>query len=291
MKDAGALPSELRTGFITEIFAEPKTGVARRRKTMLRGVALLASLGALLLACQASPGQMNGEPSIRGAELSVEQMPWYGPIAGMPHAQAAAIFIRNRPALLRLPGVTKVTLDGQGILVQTDQPDRLPADVEGLPVLDIRDAIRLAHGVLLWNVPPTGGGRNEAPAPASLCQTLPEKSLSADVALYVAKAPDRSGIVCVRAVNGTNEGVSCGGLPFWLQKKEAGAWSDVVFPDTPPLAAGLGEYILQAGGSLDSRLPGFGRIASPGLYRACFRFWLAGQSEAAERCSQEFSLP
>ena len=258
---------------------------------MLRGVVLLAGLGALLLACQASPGLMNGEPSLRGADLSVEQMPWYGPIAGMPHAQAAAIFIRSRPALLRVPGVTKVTLDGQGILVQTDQSDRLPAEVEGLPVLDVQDAIRTAQGVFLWGVPPTSGGSSEAPAPASLCQTLPEKSLSADVALYVAKAPDRSGIVCVRAVNGTNEGVSCGGMSFRLQKKEAGTWSDVVFPDAPPIAITAGAYILQAGDRLDSRLPGFGRIASPGLYRACFRFWSAGQSEAEERCSQEFSLP
>ena len=283
MKDAGALPPELRTGFITKTFAEPKTGVAPRSRTMLRGVALLASLGALLLACQASPGLMNGEPSLRDASLPVELTPWYGPIAGMPHAQAAAIFIRNRPALLRLPGVTKVTLSGLGILVQTEQPDRLPAEVEGLPVLDIQDGVRIAQGIPLGDAP--------TPATAALCQTLPEKSSSADVALYVAKAPDRSGIVCVRAINGTNEGVSCGKAPFRLQKKEASTWRDAVFPDAPPTAATPGSFVLQAGGNLDGRLPGFGRTASPGLYRACFRFWSAGQSEAEGRCSPEFSLP
>lgn len=261
---------------------------------MLRGVALLASLGALLLACHASPGQMKGGPDIKGvrdASLPVELTPSYGPIAGMPHAQAAAIFIRNRPALLRVPGVTNVTLNWLGILVQTDQPDRLPSDVEGLPVLDIQNGIRIAQGIPLGDVPTTSGGTSGAPAMTPLCQTLPEENSSSGVTLHVAKAPDRSGIVCVRAINGQQEGVSCGKMPFRLQKKEGSTWRDAVFHDAPPIAATPGAYILQAGDSLDGRLPGFGRTASPGLYRACFRFWPAGQSEGEERCSQEFSLP
>ena len=237
---------------------------------MLRGVVLLASPGALLLACQANPGLMNGEPSLRDASITRRtDRRGTAPSRGCRNAQAAAIFIRNRPALLRLPGVTKVTLSGLGILVQTEQPDRLPAEVEGLPVLDIQDGVRIAQGIPLGDAP--------TPATAALCQTLPEKSSSADVALYVAKAPDRSGIVCVRGdQRHERKGSAVERRHFGCKKKEASTWRDAVFPDAPPTAATPGSFVLQAGGNLDGRLPGFGRTASPGLYRACFSVLVSG---------------
>lgn len=134
-------------------------------------------------------------------------------------------------------------------------------------------------------------GMSKEPSAAPLCQALPEDSSSSGISLHVAKAPDSSGIICVRAINGKKEGISYGVLAFRLQNKEGRTLSDNVFQDEPDMVAILTSYVLQPGDVLDRHLPGFGKTVPLGRYRACFRFSVIGQSGEEEVCSQEFSLP
>ena len=59
---------------------------------------------------------------------------WVPPIAGISYEEAQAIFERHRAALTKLPGNPYVLFGREGITVFTEQPEHVPASVEGLPV-------------------------------------------------------------------------------------------------------------------------------------------------------------
>jgi len=66
--------------------------------------------------------------------LQILPAPMALPIAGIPHAEAEAIYNRHAEALGKLEGVTSVGLGADGITVSTSRPELVPGDVEGLPV-------------------------------------------------------------------------------------------------------------------------------------------------------------
>lgn len=55
------------------------------------------------------------------------------PIAGIPFSEVKTIVERHREELMALPGVTGVGIGTEGIHIETDQPEFVPATVEGLP--------------------------------------------------------------------------------------------------------------------------------------------------------------
>jgi len=56
------------------------------------------------------------------------------PIAGVPVEEAEKIFERNSARIRQIPGVTGLSLGGNGIEIETDQPALVPNSIEGLPV-------------------------------------------------------------------------------------------------------------------------------------------------------------
>jgi hypothetical protein len=57
------------------------------------------------------------------------------PVAGIPFEKAKEIYLRHAEWLYNLPGVTHMELNNKGIVVGTSQPEQLPSDIEGLPVI------------------------------------------------------------------------------------------------------------------------------------------------------------
>lgn len=90
----------------------------------------------LLAPCLALPSHATEpqEPSSRLAEIFAKNQT---PIAGMPYMEAFAILKRHRPALRKLPGVEGLSLQEEGLLVYTDQPELVPSTLEGLPVITL----------------------------------------------------------------------------------------------------------------------------------------------------------
>src|SRR5262245_46149937 len=70
---------------------------------------------------------------LRGGDLAASG-PKLPSIAGIPYAEAGLIVERHREELMRLPGVQRIGLGPEGILVYTDVPAALPAEIEGLPI-------------------------------------------------------------------------------------------------------------------------------------------------------------
>jgi hypothetical protein len=56
------------------------------------------------------------------------------PISGVPVEEAEKIFERNSARIRQIPGVTGLSLGGDGIEIETDQPALVPNSIEGLPV-------------------------------------------------------------------------------------------------------------------------------------------------------------
>ena len=56
------------------------------------------------------------------------------PIAGIAYEECLKIIERHRDWVIRLPGVMRFGLGAKGIIVETDQPELIPPDIEGLPV-------------------------------------------------------------------------------------------------------------------------------------------------------------
>ena len=56
------------------------------------------------------------------------------PIAGIPYEECLKIIERHRDWALRLPGVMNFGLGAEGIIIETDQPELIPPNIEGLPV-------------------------------------------------------------------------------------------------------------------------------------------------------------
>ena len=135
-------------------------------------------------------------------------------------------------------------------------------------------------------------GRGEQPHPEG-CPSLPQQAPEGTVAVYVAKVQEKSGFVCVRAVNGLPTTLSSDG--FRLQRREDGQFHD--FTDKPPATPPgliIGQTLIrlsaQRGARLERELPLYSP-APPGTYRACFRYILHASREQREVCSEEFSLP
>ena len=130
-------------------------------------------------------------------------------------------------------------------------------------------------------------------SPFSGCLPLPEQVPEGTVAVYVAKMQEKSGFVCVRAVNGLPTTLSSDG--FRLQRREDGQFHD--FTDKPPATPPgliIGQTLIrlgaQRGARLERELPLYSP-APPGMYRACFHYTLYASMEQREVCSEEFSLP
>ena len=60
---------------------------------------------------------------------------WSLPIAGIPYETVQEIYKEHREDLLRLPGVKEVSLRDDGIYVHTKQPEVVPPEVEGMPLI------------------------------------------------------------------------------------------------------------------------------------------------------------
>ena len=62
--------------------------------------------------------------------------PLYGPpIAGIPYEEALEINNRHVDELMKIPGVVAAGLGIDGIHVETDKPELIPKQIEGLPVI------------------------------------------------------------------------------------------------------------------------------------------------------------
>jgi len=57
------------------------------------------------------------------------------PIAGVPYDQAQAVLVRHQAELSRLPGVDRLSLGEEGIVVTTKHLEAVPATIEGVPVI------------------------------------------------------------------------------------------------------------------------------------------------------------
>jgi hypothetical protein len=112
--------------------------------------------------------------------------------------------------------------------------------------------------------------------------------------VYVATMLHKPGFLCVRAVNGFRPAIGYAG--FRLQRRAAGQCHDFIEPLLPkPPGIIIGEtllrFSLQLGAWLDRQLPLYSS-APPGMYRACFRYYLQMSStEREDVCSQEFTVP
>ena len=78
---------------------------------------------------------------------------WSLPIAGIPYETVQEIHKRHKEDLLRLPGVEEVSLGVDGIYVSTKQPEVVPPEVEGVPII-----IRAPHGQTIRSSAHTLGG-------------------------------------------------------------------------------------------------------------------------------------
>ncbi len=59
---------------------------------------------------------------------------WNPPINGIPYEEVEEILEGHQDALMAIDGVTSVGLGSQYIFVNTDQPELVPAEIEGVPV-------------------------------------------------------------------------------------------------------------------------------------------------------------
>jgi len=56
------------------------------------------------------------------------------PIAGIPFEEAKKILEQNAEQLSKLPGVSTIRLEQEGIVIETTQPELVPVAVEGVPI-------------------------------------------------------------------------------------------------------------------------------------------------------------
>ena len=100
---------------------------------MQQAVCVLVLIMTTCLVLPSNATELQGRSS-RLAEIFAKNQP---PIAGMPYMEAFAIMKRHRPALRQLPGVEGLSLQEEGLLVYTDQPELVPSTLEGLPVIPV----------------------------------------------------------------------------------------------------------------------------------------------------------
>lgn len=134
---------------------------------------------------------------------------------------------------------------------------------------------------------PISGRSQDQPFHAK-CPPLPEQGSAGQVSVYVAKALDAPGVLCVRAVNGISTAIGLGGPPFFLQKWEEGTFQNFS-PGGASQAGVLVGWELPAGKTVDRELFA-GQPASPGRYRVCLRYYVGQGREGQIACSEEISL-
>ena len=217
-------------------------------------------------------------PFVRYQVLSEEEHPLASDIASDIVGRAAAIEVTGPEELLAA--------------LLTEEPGQRVLELSG----EYEGGTRVFH---LTAVQPL-----ESYPPYPDCPSLPARGPADTVAVYVAEAVERPGIVCVRIINGLNKAIYGGVILGRLQHWEDGWWwrqgrfrdyQDVsIRPDgtgigIPSLLRSLG-----AGEPSDERLPLSGQPAPAGRYRVCasYQDWTAGYGEASERetCSEEFTL-
>lgn len=146
--------------------------------------------------------------------------------------------------------------------------------------------------IILCSLLLPGPGRGERSPFPSLqeylrCPSLPDTGSACTVSVYVAKALDKPGLVCVRMFNGLSEMISYG-LPLGrLQQWEEGTWwrkekfrdfQDVsTLPDGSRVMVPLVRLFLPAEERRDGNLPYSDLPAPPGRYRVCFDYSVARQ--------------
>lgn len=156
-------------------------------------------------------------------------------------------------------------------------------------------------GISLWLLFLPGKGESGSPSlPLPGCPPLPEQGPKNTVSLYVAKALDVAGVVCVRMINGFPVGIGHKGfrLQRWETGRLWGVWGKG-FRDFEPGQYRAEGYIAPVGGGLlvdaegvtDWRLPRSGQPAPAGRYRVCLSYLLPDQEKYQEVCSEEFLLP
>ncbi len=59
---------------------------------------------------------------------------WNPPINGIPFEEAEAIYEDHQDTLMALDGVTSVALHLHYIVVNTDRPELVPEEIDGIPV-------------------------------------------------------------------------------------------------------------------------------------------------------------
>lgn len=130
------------------------------------------------------------------------------------------------------------------------------------------------------------------------CPALPERGPDNTESLYIAKATDVPGIVCVRVINQLHEQIDWKGPQ--LQKWEKGTLWGLLGRgfrniETKRLIGGavfpVGAGVLMPPGVADIRLPSSGQPVPPGTYRVCLQYRAAGWEKSQEVCSEPFSLP
>lgn len=135
------------------------------------------------------------------------------------------------------------------------------------------------------------------------CPPLPKTAPAGQVSIYVAKAQDSPGFVCVRVINGRSENIGFGDPPtVTLQRWEEetpgkpGQFRDFLGDYTHPggfeVQQGLVKWYFPTGIVVDEQVPMF-RPAPPGRYRVCFPYDVRGQEARGKQvvCSEEFTLP
>jgi len=168
---------------------------------------------------------------------------------------------------------------------------RASTQVIGQPLISV-----LVGGAVVLSLLLSGTGSSQDVAPPPGCPKLPKHGVANKISLYVGKAVDTPGSVCVRAVNGlkgSGTEIRYGATAFWLEKwnDKEGKFLSLEEPDFRGAAVPLIAIILLGGERADWRLPYSHQPAPAGRYRVRFRFRVPGQGVHQELYSEEFTLP
>lgn len=120
------------------------------------------------------------------------------------------------------------------------------------------------------------------PSPAG-CPSLPQWGPVGKISLYVEKALDQPGIVCVRVINGLGDMIEIGPRNVWLEGKNG--------PVGTPIARVDRLVLMQTGAIFDYRLPHTRQPAPSGRYHVRFHSRTFPNRDNYTTYSLEFSLP
>ena len=139
------------------------------------------------------------------------------PAAGMPYEEARVIFDRHEEWLYNLPDVEEAGLGKSGITVVTSQPDLVPFEVEGLPILVTKPMSGMGAENLFGKRAPRPQG--QASFRDSLPQAPRRKSL-----------PPPPGVIILRPDGVREQAKAC---PAGWQTGKKHSWRFCIDPDNP----------------------------------------------------------